>query len=171
MRREVVSRIRTSLLSTDHAQSDEAMGALYLWGTETSSLGIGSPPAELLVDFSTLISRRVPSSLYWALVHAGNMIRKSPDHAGRRILPNCLTGLGFLLDESSYRTAEDLAKSPFSADEIPAIRFQTARLAVTINQVYHSKHPAIQQWMKAIAADPVPEVRGLAKGIDLDLDL
>jgi hypothetical protein len=171
MRREVVSRIGTGLLSRDREQCVEAMGALYLWGTDTSSLGIGSPPAELLFDFSSLISQRVGSSLFWALIHAVNMIRKSPTDVGRRILPNCLTGLAFLLDETSYRKAEDLGKSPFSPDQIPAIRFRSAWLAVTINEIYHSKHPSIQQWMTAIPVDPLPEVRGLVQGIDFDLDL
>jgi hypothetical protein len=171
MRREMVPRVRTGLLSRDAEQSGEAMGALYLWATETNSLGIASPPAELLLNFSALISQRVRSSLFWALTHACNMIRKSPGDVGRKILPNCVAGLGFLLEESSYRRAEDLEKSPFSPDEIPHIRFRSAWLAVTINGVYHSGDPVIERWMTAIATDPLPEVRGLIRGIDFDLDL
>ncbi len=171
LRPEVVERTRLGLASLDQNTSEDAMGVLYNWVAETSPGGIGPPPPELLNSFSSLISLRVRSSLFWALVHARNMIEQAPDDVRRQLMPNLLLGLEFLLEESMYRRFEELGKSPLPADQIPVIRFRAAALAVSINRIDRSAHTIIKKWMDAIPVDPVPEVRALVQGLDADLDL
>lgn len=162
----VATVIRQELANQELEVYLAAMRGIVFWVecSANARVGRGSTlpeiPKDLLREVGTAVLLRRKESLSMALDCAYNVVRRLKRRSDNQFVQNLIIGLRFLLEETKYRENLGTAQR-FEYDEIPIIRFRSARLAKCLADCGHQTDTAIQEWCKAAAIDPLPEIRRL----------
>lgn len=153
---ELALMMRTGLASETEEIARNAATGLYLWATTSSEPDsqIMPPPDDLIREVGVIIATRRKASLDPSLQIA-KWVFDEGNYAQREAVRDlALQGLAYLAEELRYdRDDHD------PDDDVPLLRWRSARLAVAMAGRGFQDAPAVARWLKITESDPLPEVR------------
>jgi hypothetical protein len=163
---EVVTGLRQEFASPEMEFYLSALRGIVFWVEQSRANArrrgtlLPRVPPDLLREISMAVALRRPESLAVALEFAYNVMRRFGEGADRQFVRNLLIGLDYLFDETAYHeAATQTGRYPY--EEVPRIRWLSARLAKSVSDCGHARNPIIRRWSQAIVADPLPEIRAV----------
>ena len=161
---EIVSLMKTGLVSEREDLSVNALQGLHLWleRTTDSASKLRKPPKVLITEIGFIIAARRRGALVQALQVAKWIFDAGRDIEKRMIKDLVLQGLGYLTEELRYDREHDQDDHD-DQNDIPLQRWCCARLALSMANQGLKDDPVISRWLEIAAQDPLPEVRYVDK--------
>ena len=167
----VVSALRDDFANPAQEVHLSALKGTVFWVEWNATLGLKrnsklpEVPIELLREVATAVAFRRPDTLALSLDAAYHVLRGLGPAADGQFVRSLLIGLHNLSGELAYRAATGVGDR-VRYEDVPRLRFLTARLAKCLAEYGQAEAPAVRRWCEAAAADPLPEVRRAAQQAD-----
>lgn len=160
---QVAGQLRHGLVSTESRHAAVAVKGLYHWASEREQLGV-APAPDLLQELSAIIQARRQPALGPALEYTVDLldildIEGTEASFGEAFYEALLTGLRYLLEETTYQPASEVPGAKLPYEEVPEYREQAARLASLLRKKCGVSDRVLEAWRQASREDPLPEVR------------
>ena len=154
---EIALLVRIELTSDNKGWAGNAIRGLYDWlaAASDSTLGIQSPPDELVREIGIVIATRRKVVLKQALQIAKWVFEKENEDQREIIGPLAIQGLGYLIEELRYDREHD-QDNDF---DVPFLRWVCTHLALAMAEHGLADDPTIARWLEIAKEDPLPEVR------------
>jgi len=165
---QVADRLRRGLVSSDPGQARASLAGLWQWLAESDSLGLTTPPSDLLHELGSIICSRRQTALDTALDAAAKLLddEQSPNREMLRtpeFLNMLAVGLSYLEVETTYRLDSQVSASGIPYDLVPEHRAKAARLAAVLSKHTGQESEVLRRWLESARIDPLPEVRNAVR--------
>ncbi|MBF0148122.1 MAG: SIR2 family protein, partial [Magnetococcales bacterium] len=149
----------TQLMASDsERQAYIATNVLFQWSRSIKYFpdGLPSPPLDLIREIGAIIRVRRRATILPAITFALWIFQDGPEEWRTQLAGDCIHGLRFLLDETSY---DRFDRQPVT-DDLPFLRYQCVKLSLIMSQnASYMKAESIKQWLDNASNDPMAEVR------------
>jgi hypothetical protein len=170
---ETTAVLQRAMLSTDHAEIEDALYALLRWvvarvswlqlAGATDSSEIPSFPDALVAELGTIVAMRRQPSLDSAIGTASRLIDVIPAQMVVKVVlaQRLMQGLEDLLVETEYRLDPLDVPSHLRQIDLPTLRLHATHLVRSLTKAGFN-NPILKQWLESAHCDPLPEVRRAA---------
>jgi hypothetical protein len=166
---DAAGRLRAMLANPDQMYAIPALRGLLDWivnqrkrGEPNNGTRLPPPPDDLVHELGYFVASRRWPGLDQALGAVAVVLEKLSGKADPVFLRSVLTGLEYLLTETAYRVTDE-GEGPIPYDWVPRCRERAARVVAQLARHGHRDHPTVKAWLEAIEADPLPEIRFVAR--------
>ncbi len=161
--RQLTDKLRRGIHSQAKEEVSEALQSTMDWLAYAALGELPEAPQTVLEDVALkLVARRGPK-LRSTIQILTWIIRFVPQVLGEVSLRYILIALQFLLEETTTAHEIKSAHTPISAEEIPHLRVEAAKLASELYRYYgecgREMPEILQEWQQISFEDPLPEVR------------
>ena len=164
----IAQQMRTSINSTDREVASDGIVGLFWWCLYASSGTVPKPPPDLLIEWANKIAFRRQPELLTAIIQMSILIDKAPDLLTVAVTEPLITGLEYLLTDTTLPPDRERAglvgaHTSIRIEERPDFRAESMRLAGSLHRYFESKSESapdvLLKWGGIAESDPLPEVR------------
>ena len=149
---EIHTALRKSLSSSIPSFVADAANAISFWLHSSDHFEIPRPPTDLIREIGVIIATRRIAALNDSLSVAEWIFSNGRLCDQREIWKLCIEGLNYLIRELGYDQQDS------NGADVPLLRWRCVSLARAMKESGISDD-AVDSWLDAALADPLPEVR------------